>query len=235
MKDLRLARIFWIGAAAILIAAALIAVAAILRGEFGETEAQILGTMLTLLVAGGTAVSGLSLIERETARIVGLVAVGGAILCFAVLTAAIWDGFSTDTLDVWAVSAIPTLIALLLVATQRLIVRDLRLLPFFYATTAVAAIATGLTVSAIHAEDDGGDSTGDGPLQAILIFWILTALGYLLLPVVQRFTSSSEPSTEARVLGELDGIEVLATRGSVDGLALESPQPGERLVLRRRA
>ncbi len=82
MTGVRWSRVFWIGAAAILIAAALIAVAAILRGDFGETEAQILGTLLALLVAGATGISGLALVERREVPTLGWVAVGGAALCF---------------------------------------------------------------------------------------------------------------------------------------------------------
>jgi hypothetical protein len=61
-----LARTFWIGAAGILILAALVAMAAILRGDFGDTDAKILGTLFALLLAGATAVSGLALVERTT-------------------------------------------------------------------------------------------------------------------------------------------------------------------------
>ena len=56
MSGIRLSRLFWIGAAAILIAAALVAVGSILRGEFGEREVQVLGTLLSLLVVGETVI-----------------------------------------------------------------------------------------------------------------------------------------------------------------------------------
>ena len=114
MTGLRLSRVFWIGAAAILIVAALIAVTAILRGDFGDTEAKILGTLLALLVAGATAISGLGLIERRTAAWLGGVAIAGAAVGFGVITAAIWDEFTNDTLGELAASAIPVLLALLL-------------------------------------------------------------------------------------------------------------------------
>lgn len=133
MSGVRLSRLFWIGAAAILIVAALVAVGSILRGDFGETEAQILGTLLSLLVAGATAIAGLALIERGVAREFGVAAIAGAALC---------------------------------------------------------------------------------------------------LPVLQRFTRAAS-ATQARVLGELDGVQLIATRGRADGLAVEAPAPGERLVLRR--
>ena len=56
MSGIRLSRLFWIGAAAILIAAALVAVGSILRGEFGEREVQVLGTLPSLLVVGETVI-----------------------------------------------------------------------------------------------------------------------------------------------------------------------------------
>ncbi len=66
MTRVRLSRIFWIGAAATLVVAALIGVAGLLRSEFTETDGQILLTLVTLLVAGGAALAGLALVERAT-------------------------------------------------------------------------------------------------------------------------------------------------------------------------
>ena len=61
----RLARLFWTGAAALLGAAALVAVAAVLRGDFTETDGKILGILATALLAGGVALAGLALVERR--------------------------------------------------------------------------------------------------------------------------------------------------------------------------
>jgi hypothetical protein len=41
--------------------------------------------------------------------------------------------------------------------------------------------------------------------------------------------------TAIRVLAELDGVELIASRGLLDGVRVDSPAPGEQLVLRRRA
>jgi len=228
VTGVRLSRVFWLGAAAILIVAALIAVAAIVRGEFGETEAQILGTLLVLLVAGATAISALALIERGAAQALAVVAMAGAAICFAVITASIWDGFSSETLVKWAASAAPILISLLLLATQRLLLRVARLAPVFYGTAAAATVAAVLTIAVIWAEQDGSQ---DGFAQAIAVFWILTALGYLLLPVLQRFTSAGVPETADRVLAELNGVKLVATK-SGEGIEARLA-PGERLALRR--
>jgi hypothetical protein len=231
VTGVRWSRVFWIGAAAILIVAALIAVVAILRGEFGETEAKILGTLLALLVAGATGISGLALVERRTATILGWLAIAGAGGGFALVTGAIWEDFGNETLSKWSVSAIAVVLALLLLATQRLVLRLERLLPVFYATAATAAVSVGLSLAIIWGEDS--DSDNEVAAQALAVFSVLTALGYLLLPVLQRFTSAGVPASAERVLAELDGIELVATH-SPDGGVRVVLEPGERLLLRRR-
>jgi drug/metabolite transporter (DMT)-like permease len=65
---IRLSRIFWIGAAAILVAAALVALVAVLRGDFSDTDGRILITMGALLYTGGAALAGLALADRGPAR-----------------------------------------------------------------------------------------------------------------------------------------------------------------------
>ena len=229
MTGASLSRIFWIGAGAILVVSALIAVSAVVRGDFGETDAKVLGTLLSLLVAGATAVSGLALAERSISAALGWTAVAGAGVCFLLQAAAIWDEFSSDALGKWAATSIAVLLALLLVATQRLIVREERLLLLFYATALTAALAAAFTGVSVF--DDG-----DGMWEGVGVLSILTVLGYLLLPVVQRLTSGSAgaQTTGIRVLGALDGVELVAARGRVDGIAVEPPSPGEQLILRRR-
>lgn len=181
-----------------------------------------------LLVAGATAISGLALIERGVARPLGGAALAAAAVCFGVITASIWDEFSSDTLGRWAASAVPILISFLLLTTQRLLLRVARLAPVFYGTAAAATLAAVLTTSLIWADQDGGE---DGVAQAIAVLWILTALGYLLLPVLQRFTSAGAPETAERVLAELDGVRLVATK-SGEGIDARLA-PGERLALRR--
>ncbi len=224
MTGVRWSRVFWIGAAAILIAAALIAVAAILRGDFGDTEAKILGTLLSLLVAGATGITGLALVERREVPTLGWVAVVGAALCFVLQAAAIWNEFSDDALTKLGTSSMAALLALLLITTQRALLREQRLAKLFYATAASAAVAAGLTVVGIWTEEGGF-------WQAVAVFSILAVLGYLLLPVVQRLATTSAPQTAERVLAELNGVKLVATRSS-DGIEPRLAA-GERLALRR--
>jgi hypothetical protein len=232
VSGVRLSRVFWIGAATILIAAALVAVAAILGGDFDETDAKILGTLFAVLLAGATAISGYALVERQDLPALGWAAVVGGIVCFVVIAAAIWDEFDSDTLGRWAGTALAVVVALLLVTTQRLLLRVSRLTVVFYGTAVVAVLAAVVTGSAIWAEGDGGEDA-PGLWEATAIFWILAALGFLLLPVLQRFASAGVESSEARTLATLDGVELVATR-SRDGTVDAQLSPGERLQLRRR-
>jgi hypothetical protein len=227
----RWSRVFWIGAAAILIVAALIAVVAILRGDFSDTEWKILGTLLALLVSGATAISGVALVERGAAPVLAWGAIAVGLAGFAVVTASIWNEFGDETLSKWAGTAIAFVIAFLLLATQRILLRVPRLAPVFYGTAASAAVAVALSLVLIwsDANDEGGETLG----QALLVFCIFTALGYLLLPVLQRFTSAGVPESAERVVAELNGVELVATHAREGTLDVDL-EPGERLLLRRR-
>jgi hypothetical protein len=98
------------------------------------------------------------------------------------------------------------------------------------AAGALAAIAVSLTLVPIWRDDEPGSTLA----KAMGVVWILAALAFLLAPVLQRWTAVGEPDTGERVLGSLDGIELVATRDPGDALVVtERPKPGERLVLRR--
>ena len=99
----------------------------------------------------------------------------------------------------------------------------------------LAWLAGGLSVSAAAASvaaiwSDGPGSTAG---KVIAVLWILTGVAYLLVPVLQRFTSAGVPETAERVLAELNGIELVATRSRAGTLDV-SLEPGERLMLRPR-
>ena len=101
------------------------------------------------------------------------------------------------------------------------------MLPLVLTTDVLVTAAVGGTITAIWTEPD--NTTWAKLLAAA---WILAALGWFLLPVLQRYTAAVV-SAEDRVLGELDGIELVATR-SHDGIDVRLAR-GERLVLRRRS
>jgi hypothetical protein len=96
------------------------------------------------------------------------------------------------------------------------------------ATAALAGLAATLSVVGIWSEP-----SADVYVKLVAAVWILTALGYFLVPVVQR-SRSAEAKSELRVLGVLDDVELVASRKDVDGVTVNPPARGERLVLRRR-
>jgi hypothetical protein len=77
------------------------------------------------------------------------------------------------------------------------------------------------------------EASSDGLWQFAGSCWIIAAMGWLLLPVLQRFTAAGVAPGASRVLASLDDVELVAVRAR-DGLDVRLA-PGERLVLRRRA
>jgi hypothetical protein len=125
-------------------------------------------------------------------------------------------------------TTIVLVIGLLALVAQLLLLASRRLLPLVLATALLLAAAVGGTVAAMWTEPEG---TGWAKVLAVL--WILAALGWFLLPVLQRYTAAGAGRDE-RVLGELDGVELVATRRH-DELAIDVRLArGERLLLRRR-
>jgi MFS family permease len=224
---LRLSRIFWIGAAATLVVAALIGVAGLLRSDFTETDGKILLTLLTLLVAGGAAIAGLALIERPSFVAFGWFATVVAVASFVFIAAATWSDFDNDGLTKMAGVAAVALIAMLLVSTQMLLHRG-RLLAIVIATWLTLFLAlSGTTIGIL------GEEESDALWKAVGTFWILGLLGWLLVPVLQRFTIAGASASGVRVLAVLDGVELVASRDALDGVQIQAPTAGERLVLRR--
>jgi MFS family permease len=230
VTKLRLARIFWIGAAAILIAAALVALVAVLRGDFSDTDGRALVTLAALLYTGAAALSGLALVDRKRATALGwLVAVsapvGLALILWAVWSFAFDEGGDRAT-DKLAWSSAILLLAGLLSTTALLLARRPTLVRLAAVAGAAAGVAAGISVIGVWAEPDN-----ESFVKGVAVAWILAALGFFLVPVLQRFTSTGEDVQSERVLAELDGVELVATRAA-DGIE-PSLAAGERLALRR--
>jgi hypothetical protein len=232
VRSLRLNRIFWIGAATILVAAALVALSAVVRGDFSETDGRILGTLAVLLYTGGALLAGLALLDRGRDAWLGWATVAASPVALALVLRAVWEwGGDGEDDNLWrpAWSAALVLLAGLIASTALLLAKREALAWLARGAGALATLAALLSVAAIWDE-----SPGDALAKLLGALWILAALAYFLVPVLERFTEAGEPVTEARVLAVLDGVELVAARGSVEGIEVEPPGPGERLVLRRR-
>lgn len=229
MRNLRLARIFWIGAAAILVVAALVALVAVLRGDFSDTDGRILGTLAALFYTGGGLLAGLALVDSRRAAWLGRTLVVVSPLVLAATLRAIWewvgDGEDEEHWEL-AWSASIALAAGLMAATSLLLARKLALVRLAWASGALAAAAAALSVVAIW-DEDPGDAMG----KVLAALWILAVLAYFLVPVLERFLAPAYDTGE-RLLAELDGVELVATKS---GPGIEPRlAAGERLALRRR-
>jgi hypothetical protein len=203
-----LRRIFLLGAATLVSAAALVAIAAIVNGDFGDTEGKIFATLATAFVAGSTAIAGIACLERSVSRPFGWLGIVLAACGFLLWTDQIWQEHDSDRY--WKLLGLILIwtLVVLVVTTTRLMTRAPQLLRSFYPATAAASVAAGLTVSAMVVRENG-----DG-WQLFALLLILALLGETLTPILQRFMTapSGEAPTE-RVLGEIGGAIVVAVNG----------------------
>lgn len=233
MTRLRLARIFWIGAAAILVAAALVALTAVVQGDLSDTDGRILVTLAAVLYTGGAALAGLALVDRGTARPLGWLVAAAAPVCLGLVTWAVWsfvgDGGEDENANKLAWSSVLVLLSGLIATTGLLLTRRPALARLAGVAGGLAAVAAALSVIGVWAEPSDGTF-----VKVLAVLWILAALCFFLVPVLQRFTAAGIEKSAMRVVAELDGVEVVASRRPIEGVALEAPAPGERLYLRRR-
>jgi hypothetical protein len=224
----RLRRIFWIGAAVLLVAAALVAIAALVAGNFDETDGKILLTLGTLFLCGAVALAGTQLVEDRTQPAVGAALAASAVPGFGLLALAIWWDGGANLVNV-ALTTTIVLAVELVAASQRLLLRNLRLLPLVAGTGAALAVAGALTIVAIWSDP------GPGLGKAIGVLWILAGAGWLLTPVLQRWSAVGERATGVRVLAALGDVELVASHEQIAGVAVGAkPAAGEGLFLRRR-
>ena len=224
-RGVRLRRLFWYGGGLILAVAALVANGAVIQGDFSDTDGRILGTLGAMFLAGSAALAGLGLVERGAAVALGWAAAASSPAWFGMLAAVIWTDSPSDTLGRAAGTAALLLAGGLFATTNRLLVRDPRALALFAATSAALAVAMSITLGAIWSEDPG-----DSWAKALAVFWILTALGYFLTPIAQRFLRAA-PEPAARVIARLDGVELTATSEAGEGDIVVSAANG-RLTVR---
>jgi hypothetical protein len=198
---LRLRRVYLRGAAALAALAALLAIATVLQGDFGDTEAKIFATIAATFVAGSAAMAGIACLaqgSRWLGRAGVVLAAGG----FLLWVEEIWAGHDNETYwKVLGLVLVWTLVTLV-GTTSALMVRTQRRL---HLATLTCAAATGLVASTMILAE-----TGD-LWQLFAVLLILTLLGEILLPITERAAAAGAQPAE-RQLGTLDGVSVVAVR-----------------------
>jgi len=233
-----LQRFFWIGAATLLGAAALTAIAAILKGDFSETDAKIVGTSFSLLFGGSSGLLGVALGGRLRQASLGQLAAEAASIETLLILVAIWSGFDSDTLAHWAGTAVVLLLAQLLLTGQALIHKGSSPL-LLCLTGAAVVIASAITISTFWNEN-AGDTTG----KALAVFWILAIAGFFATPIVNKLSQQApledvrqdrpsaveipQDSTSIAVIGDVEVVAALS--GATEGLIIGVD--GGRLTVR---
>jgi hypothetical protein len=226
-----LRRIFLLGAATIVSVAALVAIAAIFNGNFGQTEGKIFATLATAFVAGSTAVAGIACLERSASRLFGTLGIVLSSLGFVLWTEEIWA--QHDSTAYWKLLGFLLIwsLVVLIVTTTRLMTRSPQLLSTLYPATAVAAVLPGILMTIMVLTENG-----DG-WQFFAVLLVLAVLGVTLTPILQRYVTTPPDAAPAeRVLGELGGVVVVAVRGAGRSVRLGDRdvalEDDERVVIR---
>jgi hypothetical protein len=204
-----LRRIFLLGAATIVSFAALVAIVAIVNGEFGETEGRIFSTLAAAFVAGSTAIAGMACLERGVSRPLGVLGVILSAGGFILWAEQIWNQHDSEAY--WKVLGVIVIwtVAILIVTTTRLMTRSPELLRTLFLATVVATSGAALVVTRMVLSE-----TGDG-WQLFAVLLVLAALGEILTPILQRFVViRADDATSERVLGQVAGAVVVAVRAS---------------------
>jgi hypothetical protein len=227
---MKLRRIFLLGAAAIASVAALVAIFAVVRGDFGDTEGKIFATLAATFVAEATAVAGLALLARGVLRPLGVLGVVLAVGGYVLWAEQIWAQHDSGTYWDFLIAVLALALATLAATTCRLMISVPKLVRTLFPT--VAGVATlGAAVGVVLVVRDNGDGW-----QLFAVLFILTVLGEILTPILDRLLAVDGRTAE-RPLATLDGLSVVAVRGlgrtvRIDG-ADHHLADDEGIVLRR--
>jgi hypothetical protein len=225
-----LRRIFLLGAAAIASFAALVAIVAVLTGNFGQTEEKIFATLAATFVAGSTVIAAVAFLARGASRPLGYVGLALAVFGYLLWAEQIWNEHTSDEYWRFLGTVLAWTLAGLIAMTNRLMLHSEQLIRTLYPATAGAAALAATTVTVMLYREQG-----DG-WQLFAVLLILAVLGEVLAPILDRYGAAEEPPEE-RVLGRVAGAEVIVVRGrsgpavQLDGTSAQL-RPDEVVVVR---
>jgi hypothetical protein len=190
------------GAAALAGVAALLAIVTVLQGDFGETEGDIFATIGVTFVAGSALLAGIACLGRGS-RLLGLAGIALAVGGFVLWAEQIWADHDSEAywkvLGLFGIWTLVTLVG----TTSALMTKSRRGL---HVATVACAAGAGLTASIMLVTEEGD------LWQLFAVLLILTLLGEILTPILERSSALEERPAE-RELGSLGGVTVVAVRG----------------------
>jgi hypothetical protein len=225
---LRLRNVYLKGAAALAAVAALLAIATVLKGDFGETEGKIFATIAATFVAGSCVMAGIACLAHGS-RLLGRAGIALAAGGFLLWVEQIWANHDSEAywkvLGLFLIWTLVTLVG----TTSALMTRTRRGL---HLATLACAAAAGVVASAMVI-----GSSGD-LWQLFAVLLILTLLGEILTPILERSGAPAERPVE-RELGSFGDVSVVAVRQAGKRFVRigdrETPlAPDESVVLRPR-
>ena len=203
-------RLAFLGVAAGLSLAGIIAVFLAAReSELGEIHARLAATIGAALLCGGVALAGVRLIERAQLLVYALANLALAALGFALFAVAIWnDDIVGERYGKALLTALLLLVSALVVSTLRLLV-DRSVRPAWLAFLAVAAFVVAADLIALvgiwrtGSNEVGESDLVDDGTRALIAFFALAVVGYLVAPLVQRaFRGSRDAGDEHSAMPE---------------------------------
>jgi len=190
------------GAAALAGIAALLAIATVLEGDFGDTEGKIFATIAATFVGGSCLMAGIACLAHGSRRL-GQAGIALAVGGFLLWVEQIWADHDSEAywkvLGLFLIWTLVTLVG----TTNALMTRRQRGL---HLATLACAAAAGVVASLMVVRSNGD------LWQLFAVLLILTLLGQILTPILERTAAQPAERPVERDLGSLGDVRVVAIR-----------------------
>ncbi len=169
--------------------AALLGIIALLSGDFGETQARILGTTLTVAAFGTTALCHLAVVARPV-RVVGYVGIAASAIAAVCALVLIWGDLPWEQLDpvlkgllvfgIVAASLAQANLLLLLSGRRHRVIR----VALAVTLVAIGVVAVMFILPIVTDGAIPGDDGEEAWVRTLGVVGILDALGTIALPIL---------------------------------------------------
>jgi hypothetical protein len=186
-----------------LVIAAILGIVALLSGDFGQVQGQVLLTTLTVAGFGTTALCHLAVVTRSV-RVVGFAGIGASVGAAVSALVLIWVDWSTSIWDQaewwWKALGIFSIAAVSLAQANLLLLLAWRPQPLIRISLIVtlAAVSVAAVMLALPTLTSGDIPGGEGDTywRVFGVVAILDALGTIALPILGLVLRRSTPAAQ---------------------------------------